>query len=345
MPRRHLSRPVLSHLLVALVASACGAAENEPAATARNQHTDSVYVVFTIPEPDLLPENVAHDPVTGAWFVGSTRKGKILRVAEGRISEFRGAREDGLWMVVGMKADPDRRVLWVCSSQGDNLMGDTIRDGGAAALYRFDLDSGTMLDRWALDTPGVTHFLNDVVLASDGTAFVTHMFDEPGVWSVRPGGVLEPYVGLPERSYPNGIALSPDESALFVATSRGILRVDLRDRSITTLRVAELDGTSGIDGLYAIEGALIGVRPEPGAVVRFDLAADGQAVTASTVLVEGHSALRGPTTGVIVGDELHFIANAQFDMVAADGSLPSLANLADPVVLAVPLVPGSGASR
>jgi hypothetical protein len=41
-----------------------------------------------------LPENVAYDPVTGAWYVGSTRKGKILRVVGREVSEFRPARAD-----------------------------------------------------------------------------------------------------------------------------------------------------------------------------------------------------------------------------------------------------------
>jgi hypothetical protein len=44
---------------------------------------------------------------------------------------------------------------------------------------------------------------------------------------------------------------------------------------------------------------------------------------------------------VIVGDELHFIANAQFDLVTADGSLPPLSELADPGVLSVPLEPAA----
>jgi len=244
-------------------------------------------------------------------------------------------------MVVGMKVDQERRVLWVCSSQGGDLMGDTIRDGGAAALFRFDLDTGTMLDRWVLDSSGSSHFLNDVVIAADGTAFVTHMFDEPGVWVVPPDGDLELYVALPERSFPNGIALSPDQTVLYVATSQGIARIDRGDRSISILAAAELNRTAGLDGLYAIDGALIAVQPDPGAVIRFDLETGVTGISAITTLLEGYPTFRVPTTGVIVGDELHFIANAQFDLVTADGSLPPLSELADPGVLSVPLEPAA----
>lgn len=294
-------------------------------------------VVFTIPEPDLLPENVAYDRETGAYFVGSTRKGKILRILAGEVTEFRPARADGLWMVIGMKVDPVRRVLWVCSSQGENLAGDTLRDGRAAGLFRFHLDTGALLDRWLLDAPGETHFLNDLVLAADGTAFVTHMFGEGAIWTAAPGGELLPFVTLSAESYPNGIALSTDGEALYAATSHGIVRIDVRDRSVVALGGGEAERAAGLDGLYLAGNALVGIRPDPAAVLRFDLDDSGRTIHAVTTLIDEHPAFHGPTTGVVVGDELHFVANAQFGLVADDGTLPPASDLADPVILAIPL--------
>jgi DNA-binding beta-propeller fold protein YncE len=111
------------------------------------------------------------------------------------------------------------------------------------------------------------------------------MFDEPGVWVVPPDGDLELYVALPERSFPNGIALSPDQTVLYVATSQGIARIDRGDRSISILAAAELNRTAGLDGLYAIDGALIAVQPDPGAVIRFDLETGGTGISAITTLL------------------------------------------------------------
>src|SRR5204863_7373635 len=37
---------------------------------------------FTLPDPDLLPEALARDPITGEWLVGSLAKRKIIRVTE-----------------------------------------------------------------------------------------------------------------------------------------------------------------------------------------------------------------------------------------------------------------------
>ena len=298
---------------------------------------DSVRVVFTLPEPDLLPESVAYDSVTDSYFVGSTRKGKILRVHDSRATEFKAPRADGLWMVVGMKVDAERRVLWVCSSEGENLE-DAVPNGGrAAGLFRFDLSTGTLVDRWILQAPGEEHFLNDLAIGLDGRAFVTHMFAESAVWVAEPGGSFEPFVALPPETYPNGIAAAPDGNALFVAGTRGVLRIDLGLANVEPVPTPDGLPVRGIDGLYAIPGALIGVRPDAPGVWRYELDPAGTSIVGGRGLLTSHPSFDGPTTGVIVGDELHFIANAQFDKVGEGGLLPPLEGLADPVVLALPL--------
>src|SRR5262245_61880977 len=81
-------------------------------------------VAFYLEEKDFLPESVAYDPKDKSFYVGSTRKGKIVRVdASGNVSDFIAPRQDGLWMVIGIKINPTRRVLWVCSFDGENLEG------------------------------------------------------------------------------------------------------------------------------------------------------------------------------------------------------------------------------
>ncbi len=81
------------------------------------------YISFTVPEKDLLPESIAYDATNGDFYIGSTRKGKIVKVSkDGTISDFVQSKQDGLWMIIGMKIDSERRILWVCSSGGDNLV-------------------------------------------------------------------------------------------------------------------------------------------------------------------------------------------------------------------------------
>src|SRR6185503_547428 len=65
------------------------------AAVAGEPVVDHSSIAFTLKEKDLLPENLAYDPESGNFFVGSTRKGKILRVAPNcREWDFVTARAD-----------------------------------------------------------------------------------------------------------------------------------------------------------------------------------------------------------------------------------------------------------
>ena len=79
-------------------------------------------IAFSIPQKDLLAENVAFDPRDSSFYVGSTRHGKVVkRTKDGRVSDFIPTGRDGMWMVVGMKVDPARNALWVNSSAQGNL--------------------------------------------------------------------------------------------------------------------------------------------------------------------------------------------------------------------------------
>jgi len=93
-------------------------------ATSPDLPVNRSFLAFTIPEKDLLPESVAYDPVEEAFYVGSTRKGKIVKVGrDGKVTDFVAPRRHGLWMVIGMKVDARRRILWAASSAGSNLEG------------------------------------------------------------------------------------------------------------------------------------------------------------------------------------------------------------------------------
>ena len=297
-------------------------------------------IAFTLDEKDLLPENLAYDPKTGRFLVGSTRKGKILGVEPGCHEwDFVKARAGGLWMVIGMKADPDRRLLWVASSDGDNLVGRKPTPGNAAGLFKFDLDSGKLLGRWLLDEPGSTHFLNDLVVAPDGDVYVTHMFEAGQVWKLdaKTGSFAPFYRGDADFRDPNGIALTADGKRLYVADAMGISVIDLADRSRKTLQGPVGYKLGGIDGLYLYAHALVFMQPDLKRVSRCELADDGLHATRCQPLELNHPLFSHITTGVIVDNTLYYIANSQFDSVDAKGALPPLDQLYQPVILKLDL--------
>jgi sugar lactone lactonase YvrE len=327
----------MSRLAVFLICPLLGHAAPAAASAPVVSHSS---IAFTLQEKDLLPENLAYDPQSGDFFVGSTRKGKILRVSPGcHEQDFVTARAYGLWQVIGMKADPRRRLLWVLSSDGDNLVGYKTGNGSPAGLFKFDLDDGKLLARYVLDEPGVVHFLNDLVLTPQGDVYVTHMFDRAQVWRLdaRTGTFAPFYAGDTAFHDPNGIALSADGKRLYVADEAGISAIDTGTRARTPLTDPAGFGLGGVDGLYVYGRALVFLQPDLKRVARCELSADGLTAEHCAPLELNNPLFDHITTGVVVGNSLFYIANSQFDRVGAGGTLPPLDQLYQPVILKLDL--------
>ena len=281
-------------------------------------------VAFYIPEKDLLPESVAYDPKDGAFYVGSMRKGKIVRVdAQGAVSDFIAARQDGLAEVLGMKVHPTRRVLWVCSYDGGELEGNTPDHAGAGGIFAFNLDTGKLIRKW--NGGG----FNDIVLTRGNDAFAT---GTPSVYRIaQDGQKLERFMeGLDGA---NGVALSPDEKTLFVACNNGVQAIDIATRKGHLLTAAGDEPMDGIDGLYYYHESLIGVRGS--SVTRYHFGERGR-IELTEVLEQNHPLMRSPTTGVIVDNAFYYVANANFDAVRPDGTL-AIDTLVEPAILKLPL--------
>ncbi len=290
-------------------------------------------VAFYIDEKDLLPESVAYDPKDKSFYVGSTRKGKIVRVDEkGEASDFIAPRQDGLWQVIGIKIHPTRRVMWVCSFDGENLQGFKASDTRASGVFAFNLDTGKLIRKWTQDSPGEVHAFNDLVVTRGNDAYITHMFDESAVYRILDKTQkLERFAQPVGMKDPNGIAITPDERTLFVADMNGVFAIDRETGASRVLQHAADDSLGGIDGLYFHRGSLIAVHPT--SVRRHQLDDAHTRVVQTDVLEFNHPLYDIPTTGVLVGDDFYFVANAQFGAVQRDGSLLPLDQLNEPAIL------------
>ncbi|MEQ9304112.1 MAG: SMP-30/gluconolactonase/LRE family protein [Marinoscillum sp.] len=286
-------------------------------------------VALTLDEHDLLPESVAYDPKEEAFYIGSTRKGKIVKVdRNGNESTFIDMAAFGQWMIIGMKIDEKRNHLWFCSSGGGNLIGyslDDEVDGRPAGVFKVDLATGSLIKKYMLENKGEVHFFNDLVIDSQGSVFVSHMFQEQAIYRIDPDkDEMLPYLKRDFIKYPNGLDVSDDGRYLFVAHSGGIARITIGTEEVISLAVAEdfkIESPASVDGLYFYQNSLIGVQPGIKRVARFSLSQNLQTITEVTVLDQNHPLMDHPTTGVVIGDEFHYIANAQFEKVKSDGTL------------------------
>ncbi|MFC4219377.1 SMP-30/gluconolactonase/LRE family protein [Flagellimonas marina] len=301
-------------------------------------------IAFTIPEKDLIPESIAYDPATGSFFMGSTRKGKIIRRdRNGNIMDFGAAKQHGMWMVIGLKIDIDRRILWACSSGGDNLEDYSLKDdqeGRPAGIFKYDLDSGKLLGKFIYNAPGEVHFFNDIAIAPNGDVFVTHMFQDHAIYRIKNGSeTLEKVYTSDVIQYPNGIAFSENGEKLYVAHSDGIALINISSGEISPLEIPDglkISRRESIDGLYFYKNSLVGIQSDINTVNRLFLDENGSKIIRSQPLEIKHPMMDTPTTGEIVKDEFYYIANAQFGKFDENGLLP-MHKLYEPVILKVRL--------
>lgn len=293
-------------------------------------------VAFYLDEKDLLPESIAYDAKDGSFYVGSTRKGKIVRVDKNQaVSDFIRPRQDGLWEVIGIKVHATRRVLWTCSFEDKDLEGYQKRDRNASGIFAFNLDTGKLIRKWVLDAPGEQHGFNDLVVTRGNDVYATHMFKDAAVYRImQKDQKLEVFATPEGLREPNGIAITPDERTLYVAGDDGIIAIDIATKKSRPVKAPEIENTGGIDGLYYYESSLIGIREN--SVNRYSLDDAGSTITFTQVLEQNHPLMKIPTTGVIVGDEFYYVANAQFNAVKPDGTLDTPA-LTEPAILKLKL--------
>ena len=275
---------------------------------------------FTIPEADMIPEGIAWDPGTRTLFLGSLAKNKIVAIAVdggGRARDFVPSGRDGLQRVLGMKVDPARKSLWVCSAEADVPGGNKTR---ASSLYRFDVATGKTRQKIP-SPPGGAHLFNDIAVAKDGGLFLTDS-EEGAVYRLRAGADrLEVFQPGGRFFYPNGIALSEDGRFLYVAHVLGVAAWELASGRTFDLPSPDEVTLVGIDGLSFNRGALVAIQNgmEPNRVAYFPLASSLDRVTGVRVLERGNPAFEIPTTGAVAGDTYYFIANSQLRALTPGG--------------------------
>ena len=297
-------------------------------------------------EKDLIPENIAHDPKTGSFFVGSMYKAKIIRIApDGSVSDFVPSRRDGLLSVLGMKVDPERRDLWaVAGNFVDSPPMQTADPAshGKGAIFRFDIDTGRLEGRY--DGPGGSTkepmTFNDLVVTPGGDVFTTA--GPRGVWRLRAGATaVEPFIERKGSAF-NGIAITPDGKTLFAASHReGVLKIDIATKDAVLIEVPRNVTIAGIDGLYFRDGSLIGIQngTNPQRVVRAFLDPEMKRVTRFVVLEQDHPLWDIPLTGTIMGNHLYYVARSQL-RAFENGVIWPAERLKETVILKLPLEPG-----
>jgi sugar lactone lactonase YvrE len=215
-----------------------------------------------------FPESVTSTS-DGTLYVGSFNNGGVTKVAPGGKAEQLvkpGANDSR--STLGVLADEKSGTLYVCSNDISGFGVPGPNDIKGAWLKTFDLKSGAVKGSFALADP--KSLCNDIVVGSDGTAYVSDSFT-PNVYSLKPGGTaLEVFATDPALAPAkdgvgiDGIAIGSDGN-IYVNTyiPAKLFRIAVKDGkagAVTELKPSRaLDHADAMrasgDSLLMIEGA------------------------------------------------------------------------------------------
>ena len=260
---------------------------------------------------DRESEGIAYDPVSRRLFAG-TQTGELVAVTmEGKVSTF--ASGGGLRQMLGLKVDAGRRLLWVVNGRyPDITYTDANRppDAGTGGVRAYNIDSGALVTAVEVDErPALVHGFNDMALAADGTVYLTDS-NTHAVYRLAPGGrTLELLLRDARMTFPNGIAIAPDQRTLYVAHVEGISALDPATGARTLLPVRADGSVNSIDGLLLQDGVFYGVQNSPYMlrIVGAALAADGRSIERVWTVNSRTPAEYTQTTATIAGNDLYMI--------------------------------------
>lgn len=289
-------------------------------------------VVIEIPDRDFIPEGMAWDGESRLFFFGSVAQRRIVAVdASGKLTPF-SQPDDGLWSVLGIAIDPARRKLHAVSTNALTAEG---RKALANEIVTYDLRTGRK--RGGVTVPDAEQ-LNDVALAPNGDLYASDSASG-AVWRIR-GREVTAFLPAGQVRGSNGVAVSADGKALYVAHTTGVACVHTTSGAVERVMVPRGEAVSAIDGLYVQGDGLLGVQnvTNPARIIRMQLSADGKAITqVETLQSHHHPAFDDPTTGAIVGRDFYVLASAQVARFNDKGEVEHPATATTPKVIRITL--------
>lgn len=263
---------------------------------------------YIIAEKDFVPEGIAYSKTTDAFYLTSVAKSKILKVdrISGQQTDFIGSHEHGYSPGAGILVDDDRNILYA-------IGGYYMTDDSLSSLYAFDLQNSSLIARYNVEDEG-GHFLNDMIMDDTGNMYLTDSKDS-SVYILKSGtNRLERFIKSAEITFPNGIAISDDQSKLYVASiPNGVRILDLNTKEF--LNATDTTNRSkGIDGLEFYNDNLYGVqnsaRGNPFNVRKLILNTDQDKIIDHEVIVSDNPPLDVPLTFCIAQQKAVIIANS-----------------------------------
>jgi hypothetical protein len=243
---------------------------------------------------------LAYDAVSHRFVFGDRLGRKLIVVGEGSNHPVDFVRADsaGFHEIAAIEIDTKRGDLWVASAAPAD---------GAGTLHKLQLVSGRPLRSFPVAAELEPVTLVDLAVTPAGAVLV---LDSAGqqLLVLRSGAPsLERLLRIDAKE-PASLAAGGDEGIAYVAHRDGVSRIDLRARTATKVAAPRSVSLAHLERIRWRRQALIAIRVDDDGsrrIIRFELSANGRAVTQATTL-EG-SATAGQTFVTISGDDVFYL--------------------------------------
>ena len=269
---------------------------------------------FDLPGSPADIGDLAWDPTRERFLLGTRFEGKLLAVSDDGQAELllRSDEDNGLWSIDGIAVDPEHNSLWIASTASPAFTGFTPADARRGGLFQFRLDTLEPVARFNLDVDGLVHSLGSVAVTQAGDVYVVDRATPMVFRKAADGDRLEPFLAMPRLTALTDIAVTPDNSRLFIADAvMGILLVDPAVGRSALLRGPESLNQFGIYGIEFIDGSLVVTQSglSPQRIMRFELDSGGAEVTSVAPIAIALEGFDTPGVGTLRGEELFYFAN------------------------------------
>lgn len=298
----------------------------------------------TLPQADLMPEDLTYDPASKTFIVSSIQHHTVYRVVppksgkECTLQQIPLEENSQHWPTTAVSMDSRRKVLWVATAAFPDFEDVPKQEQGKTALLAVNPINGKVIKRFDLGLKAPAVF-GDMFVASDGTVYVTDSLGG-GVYRLRgdlDSAKLEKIAdGLFSPQTP---ALAHDGKRLFVADySIGVAVVELATGKVDYLPHPENLAVTGLDGLCMAGDSLIGIQngTDPERIIRLHLNPEQSAITSLEIIEQSTERLGEPTHAILVGDTVYTTGNVGWGKINDHGKLKPGEQFTNPILLRFP---------
>jgi hypothetical protein len=249
---------------------------------------------------------IAHDAVSRRFVIGDAPSRRLLVVDEvsKHVVPYVSAASAGFYDdLTAFTVDARRGDLWVVSTKGSTGESTSI-------VHKLQLVSGRgLMEVHPAESLQSVRFV-DVAVTPDGTVFA---LDAAGgrLFRLRSGSRALDVILRVDAPNPSALAAA-DDRVVFVATDRGLLRIDTEARAVQPVKSVE--DLSGFTSLAWRNGALVGVQHANGASLAVRVALDGAGIRAQprAILVASADSI----VGTLADGTFYYLLNGAIHRVA-----------------------------